>query len=118
MRRCYLTRPEDIQKRLDQEFAKEILEIAKESAKSGEPIIRNMEYMFPHKGYEKIIDQFLLGDQILVAPVVEKGKFSRFVEFPEGRWKGDDGIFVDGPVRKKINVPISRLPWYRKVGIN
>ena len=101
---------------LHQEFAKEIMEIAKESAKSGEPIVRNMEYMFPHKGYENIIDQFMLGNHILVAPVVEKSKNSRFVEFPEGEWKGDDGSIIQGPARLQIDVPIDRLPWFRKIG--
>jgi alpha-glucosidase (family GH31 glycosyl hydrolase) len=101
---------------LHHKFGNEILEIARESAKTGEPMVRHMEYMFPDKGYEKIIDQFMLGDYILVAPVVEKGKTSRFVEFPDGKWKGDDGNIVQGPVCMEIDVPISRLPWYRKVG--
>jgi len=100
---------------LHHQFGKEILEIAKASAKTGEPIVRNMEYMFPHKGYEEIKDQFMLGDYILVAPVIEKGKTSRFVEFPEGTWQGDDGSNVKGPVRLQIDVPMSRLAWYRKV---
>jgi alpha-glucosidase (family GH31 glycosyl hydrolase) len=101
--------------RLHQEFGEEILEIARESAKTGEPIVRHMEYMYPHKGYEKIIDQFMLGDYILVAPVVEKGKTSRKVEFPEGLWKGDDGNSVQGPARLTVDAPIHRLPWFRKI---
>jgi alpha-glucosidase len=101
--------------RLHHEFGEEILKIARESAKTGEPIVRHMEYMFPHKGYEKIIDQFMLGDHILVAPVVEKGKTSRFVEFPEGIWKGDDGKIIRGPVRLPVDAPIERLPWFRKI---
>ena len=93
----------------------EILDLAKESALSGEPMVRNLEYEYPGKGYEEIKDQFLLGNKIMVAPLAEKGKRSRDIVFPEGKWLGDDGIVVTGPVTQKVDVPLERLPWYRKV---
>jgi alpha-glucosidase (family GH31 glycosyl hydrolase) len=93
----------------------EIMEIAGECAASGEPMVRNLEYEYPGKGYEEIKDQFILGSKILVAPVVVKGQRSREVVFPEGNWKGDDGSIVNGPVTLKIEVPLERLPWYRKI---
>jgi len=96
-------------------LGKEILELAKISAISGEPIVRNMEYAFPHKGYELLVDQFMLGDKILVAPVVEKGKRERLVYFPEGRWLGEDGQIIKGPAKLIIKVPLERLPWYRLI---
>jgi alpha-glucosidase (family GH31 glycosyl hydrolase) len=96
-------------------MGKEILDLAKESASSGEPMVRNLEYEYPGKGYESIKDQFLLGSSILVAPVVNKGETSRNVVFPEGKWKGDDGSIVTGPATIKTEVPIERLPWYRKI---
>ncbi len=76
----------------------EILGIATECACSGEPMVRNLEYEYPGKGYEEVKDQFILGGKILVAPVVNKGQRSRKVIFPEGSWKGDDGSLVKGPV--------------------
>ena len=42
-------------------------------------------------------DQFLLGPDILVAPVVEKGARKRRLVVPPGRWKGDDGTVVARP---------------------
>ncbi len=102
---------------LHHEFGEEILKIARQSAKTGEPIARHMEYMYPHKGYEKITDQFMLGNNILVAPVIEKGKTDRIVQLPEGRWMGDDGSVVQGPARLQIDVPVNRLPWYRRAEI-
>ena len=93
----------------------EILGLARECAVSGEPMVRNLEYEYPGKGYEEIKDQFLLGNKILVAPVVVKGQRSREVIFPEGKWQGDDGSIVNGPVTLKIEVPLERLPWYRKI---
>ena len=95
----------------------EILQIAGECAVSGEPMVRNMEYEYPGKDYGEVKDQFFLGNSILVAPVVNKGERSREVIFPEGSWKGDDGSLVKGPAVLKIDVPIERLPWYRKMMI-
>lgn len=92
-----------------------ILELAKLSAKTGEPIIRSLEYEFPGNGYENIKDQFLLGDDILVAPVLTKGAVTRSIVFPQGTWKGDDGSVVKGPAQKEIEAGIERLPWYRKI---
>jgi alpha-glucosidase (family GH31 glycosyl hydrolase) len=73
--------------------------------------------MYPHQGYAEIKDQFLPGENILVAPVLEKGARSRSVIFPPGKWRGDDGSLVEGPCTKTIDAPPARLPWYRKVGL-
>lgn len=100
---------------LHYQLGNEILELAKICAVSGEPMVRNLEYEFPGKGYEEIKDQFLLGSKIMVAPVAEKGARSREVIFPEGNWQGDDGSMVAGPAKLKIKVPLERLPWYRKI---
>jgi len=54
------------------EFTPLILRLAKESSKTGEPIVRPMAYVFPHQGYDAIDEQFMLGDSILVAPVIQK----------------------------------------------
>lgn len=95
-------------------MGEKILELAYESAQSGEPMVRSMEYAYPGNGYELITDQYLLGDKILVAPVVEHGATSREIVFPEGRWEGDDGSFVNGPVTLEVIVPLERLPRYLK----
>jgi alpha-glucosidase (family GH31 glycosyl hydrolase) len=100
---------------LHYQMGKEIMEIAKESAVSGEPMVRNLEYEYPAKGYDGIKDQFILGSKILVAPVVVKGQRSREVIFPDGKWQGDDGSIINGPSRQTINVPLERLPWFRKI---
>jgi alpha-glucosidase len=100
---------------LHQKMGTEIMALARECAVSGEPMVRNLEYEFPGKGYESIKDQFMLGNKIMVAPVVEKGQRSREVVFPEGKWKGDDGDIVIGPAKLTIEVPLERLAWYRKI---
>lgn len=99
---------------LHSEMGEQILAIARESAKTGEPIVRSLEYQYPHEGYVDIDDQFLLGTEILVAPVLEKDARSRRVVFPTGTWKGDDDTVVEGPTAVEIDAPLERLPWYRR----
>lgn len=96
------------------EFGAEIVALARAAARTGEPIVRPLAWAWPHRGYEEIKDQFLLGDDILVAPVMEKGARSRTVVVPPGRWIDDRGESVSGPARLTIEAPLARLPYYRR----
>lgn len=98
---------------LHAQFGEEILALAHRSAETGEPIVKPMAWFWPDAGYELIQDQFILGDDLLVAPVVESGARSRTVVFPKGIWIGDDDTEVVGPVSIEIDVPLERLPYYR-----
>ena len=95
-----------------EKFTSQILNLANESAKTGEPIVRTMEYVFPHQGFERITDQFLLGDKILVAPVVEKGAKIRKVVLPKGRWKDGHGNVFKGGRPIEVNVSLESLPYF------
>ncbi|GHI00023.1 glycoside hydrolase family 31 protein [Neobacillus kokaensis] len=101
--------------KLHERFGNDILQIAESAALTGEPIIRHMAYMFPEEGFEKVNDQFMLGDDILVAPVVTKGTTQRFVHFPTGAWQDEDGNIIQGPAEQLIDAPLSRLTWYKRV---
>ena len=89
-------------------FTPYIIQLVKESANSGEPIVRSLEYEFPNQGFESVKDQFMLG-KYMIAPMVEKA-YKRKVIFPNGIWIGDDGKRINGPVITEIEVPIGRLP--------
>lgn len=102
---------------LHAKFGPAILALARQSAKTGEPIVRPLEWAWPHRGYATIKDQFMLGEEVLVAPVVTKGARARTVVFPPGRWQGDDGSTVEGPTQREIEVPLSRLPHYRLLSL-
>ncbi|GJM73711.1 hypothetical protein HMSSN036_59270 [Paenibacillus macerans] len=101
--------------RLRSELGSELLALARQAAKDGLPMLRSLEFEYPGRGYALVQDQFLLGSNLLVAPVVAKGQTSRRVVFPEGRWQGDDGSVVSGPAELEVAAPLSRLPWYRKI---
>jgi alpha-glucosidase len=100
---------------LHSEMGGEILALAREAAQTGEPIVRSLEYQFPHAGYLEVDDQFLLGPGILVAPVLQEGARTREIVFPPGQWRGDDDSVVEGPATLEIDAPLERLPWYRRV---
>lgn len=95
-----------------EEFTPMILELARNAAKTGEPIIRSLEYVFPHQGFEHIRDEFMLGNSILVAPQVQKGTHRQLV-LPKGEWLGDDGKTLTGGKTYELEVPLDRLPFFR-----
>lgn len=92
-----------------------ILEVAKASAQTGEPMLRSLEYAYPGQGWEKVADQFLMGDDLLVAPQVVKGATERTVVIPPGKWLADDGATYSGPAEVTIKTPLSRLPHFQRV---
>ena len=100
---------------LHQQFGGEILDLSRAAARTGEPIVRPLEYAWPNSGYVGVSDQFLVGADIMVTPVVEKGARQRGIAVPPGRWQGDDGQVVQGPASIEIQVPLERLPWFRRV---
>lgn len=53
-----------------------------------------MEFNYPNKGYAIIIDQYLLGDKLLIALVLTKRAVKRKVIIPEGKWKSFDGQII------------------------
>ncbi|MFO1514077.1 MAG: glycoside hydrolase family 31 protein [Verrucomicrobiota bacterium] len=91
-----------------------ILKLARQSAVTGEPLMRSLEYAFPHQGYERINDQFLLGDRLLVAPVLEKDARNRAVVLPAGSWRGFDGKRYAGPAKVTVPVRVDELCYFER----
>lgn len=91
-----------------------IMELAKNASKTGEPIVRCMEYEFPNQGFETVTDQFMLGDSILVAPVLEKGVLTRMVKLPHGEWYDNYGIKYRGGTIAEVSAPPGSVPVFTK----
>ena len=94
-------------------FTPRILELARAGAATGEPILRPLAYVFPDGGYEQVKDQFLMGDSLLVAPMVTRGDV-RTVQIPPGTWKADDGALITGPVQRAFPVSLGRLLYFER----
>lgn len=101
--------------KLHEAFGGHILELAKAASKTGEPIVKPMEMAFPGNGYELIRDQFVLGNDIIVAPLTQKSARTRKVILPKGNWKAEDGKMYKGGSAVEISVPLERLPYFRKL---
>lgn len=64
----------------------------------GVPIVRPMFFERPDLAeYQQLDDQFMLGDSLLVAPIIEQGARSRSIVLPDGQWYPiSSGTAVDG----------------------
>jgi len=100
---------------LHREFAPYIVKQVEKSAVSGEPIVRHMEYSYPHRGFERCLDQFMLGEDYLVAPVVIKGQTKREVKLPQGKWLYLGKKEYEGGQAIVVDAPIEVLPYFKKI---
>ena len=99
---------------LHAEMGDYLVEQARLSSKSGEPVVRPMEYAFPGEGFNDCIDQYMLGDRWLVAPVMD-ASLSRSVKLPSGVWRDEMGNVYEGGNIYEIDVPLDRLPYFEEV---
>lgn len=100
---------------LREKFTPLIMQLVHEAAATGEPVMKCMEYEFPGQGFQDTKDQFMLGHDILVAPVLEKGKTTRNVRLPEGKWKAADGKILKGGKTCEMQVVLNQLLYFERV---
>lgn len=79
-----------------------MIELVNASARSGEPLVRNMEYQFPKSGFADCLDQFMLGPKYMFAPS-EGEQTKRMVRIPKGNWTDGNGRKFKGPKVVEIN---------------
>lgn len=87
---------------------------------SGAPIMRPMFWHFPQDTKAaSLSDQFMFGEDMLVAPVMERASRGRFVYFPEGRWHAfESNEIIEGPAAVFIELPLGIAPvWVREGAI-
>jgi len=91
------------------------VELAKRRVRDGSPIIRPMWYEAPDdpKTYA-IKDQYMLGENIVVAPVMEEGKRERQVYLPLGTWIDQYGRSFEGPGEFLVAAPLEELPYFKR----
>ncbi|TYB57194.1 hypothetical protein FXF51_40925 [Nonomuraea sp. PA05] len=64
---------------------------------------------------DDVTDQFFLGPDLVVAPVTVRGAAERVVVLPPGRWRGDDGVLVEGPARVTVACGPARVPRFERL---
>ncbi len=99
--------------KLRQLFGPYIEELAGDALKSGEPMLRHMDYQFPRNGFSDCTDQFMLGSRYLIAPVLDSTE-KRIVRFPKGVWYSPDGQRYKGPVVKEVSAPLGQLLYFEQ----
>ena len=81
----------------------------------GDGARKTMEYEFPHQGFNRPMQQFMLGSKWLVAPVITPDD-AKTVELPAGKWRDDLGTTHVGPKTIQLkDVPLDRLPHYERL---
>jgi len=85
---------------------------------SGIPLIRCLALEFPEDEPSwTLMDEYLLGHDILVAPVHEDGARSRTVHLPPGEWVTLDGqTRLTGPKDLTADAPLTEVPVYLRAG--
>ncbi|MEV0373774.1 glycoside hydrolase family 31 protein [Streptomyces sp. NPDC050636] len=85
---------------------------------TGAPYVRPVWWSAPRdRALRDCEDAFLLGDALLVAPVLEAGVTRRAVRLPRGRWYDTaTGRAYDGPGQVLVDAPLSRIPVLARAG--
>ena len=85
---------------------------------TGAPYVRPLWWGSPgDRTLRDCEDAFLLGDALLVAPVLECGAERRAVRLPRGRWYDTvTGEAYEGPGQVLVDAPLSRIPVLARAG--
>jgi alpha-glucosidase len=95
-----------------------ILRWWKHARNTGVPLTRPLWLAFPGDAAAARQDQeWMLGPDVLAAPVVEQGAQARDVYLPRGCWEaGDTGERRNGPATVRVAAPLARLPYFFRCG--
>ncbi|MDP9140019.1 MAG: hypothetical protein M3O62_04410 [Pseudomonadota bacterium] len=95
-----------------------ILDLWREALATGIPINRPMWLEYPDDPEAAKQDQqFMLGKDVLVAPVVQPGVDGRDVYFPQGCWQHpENGERIEGPQNRFVRAAVDELPYFFRCG--
>jgi alpha-glucosidase (family GH31 glycosyl hydrolase) len=84
----------------------------------GEPIVRPLWWAAPQDEIAQICDdQYLVGDNLLVAPIIKEGSVSRDIYFPSGPWRSywNHAEVHSGGWVKNYPAPLDTLPLFERI---
>ena len=88
------------------------------SCQTGLPLMRALPIEFPDEaGVRNYPQEYLFGEALLAAPVVEEGKEEWQVYLPAGKWRDFwTQAELQGPQVLEVGVPRDRIPVYQREG--
>ncbi|XP_023308432.2 myogenesis-regulating glycosidase [Lucilia cuprina] len=104
--------------KLHSDYTPKIMERFKLAATTGEPVNTPLWWADPEdKTAQGIYDQFMLGDDIIAAPVVEDSAIKRDIYLPKGTWQdGNTNVIYTGPKWiMDYSAPLDILPYFIKI---
>ncbi len=104
--------------RLHERAAPLILRLWRQADATGIPPTRPLWLEFPgDRAAAAQQQEWMLGDDVLVAPVVTAEATSRNVYFPAGCWRDPQtGLTERGPRAAVVSAPLARLPYFFRCG--
>jgi myogenesis-regulating glycosidase len=100
------------------EFSEKIFQVANEATQNGNPIIRPIFWLDANDETALTCDdEFLLGDEFLVAPVVKPNIRERNIYIPKGTWRDcwTKEIFEGSQWLKNYPAPLDTLVFFEKI---
>jgi alpha-glucosidase (family GH31 glycosyl hydrolase) len=91
---------------------------AAEAHSTGVPILRHLVLEYPEDPRAATAEyQYLLGDSLLVAPVIEQGAVNRKLYLPKGDWVNYwTGDHLTGGTDVTVPAPLDRIPVFVRAG--
>ncbi len=95
--------------------------LAYENVSEGLPLARPLNFRDdnPESVHDGLPDEYLWGDNVLVAPVMHKGMRSRKVSFPAGQWydfnRPASPLYRGGSIAT-VEAPLDELPMFVRAG--
>lgn len=85
---------------------------------TGLPLMRPLVLHYPNDpNVFAINDQFLVGEDLMAAPVVDQGKTRRLVYFPQGTWYDYfTGTVYEGGSYQVVSAALDQLPLFARAG--
>uniref|UniRef100_A0A1B6HX93 Glycoside hydrolase family 31 N-terminal domain-containing protein n=2 Tax=Homalodisca liturata TaxID=320908 RepID=A0A1B6HX93_9HEMI len=101
-------------------YSKKIITQMEKCVNTGVPVNTPIWWIAPEdKVAHSVWSEYMLGNNLLVAPVVEEGAVSRDIYLPKGKWRDEvyqQKIYHGPKWLKDYPAPLDTLPYFTRVG--
>uniref|UniRef100_A0A1B6CDQ5 Glycoside hydrolase family 31 N-terminal domain-containing protein n=1 Tax=Clastoptera arizonana TaxID=38151 RepID=A0A1B6CDQ5_9HEMI len=106
---------------LHYQYSGKIIELMNKSVETGDPINMPIWWVDPtDKTAQACWSEYLLGEDILVAPVIEEGATQRDIYLPKGKWRDESKpqhkVYKGRKWLRNYKADLSTLPYFTRVG--